>query len=550
MNALLEHLVALPIVVPLLAGAAMLLLTEAQRTARVGIAFLSGALQLTAAVVLLYLTSDAAPFIWQDGIGVYSLGGWHAPFGIVLVADRLSAVMLTLEAVLGLAVLTYSIARWDKPGQPFHTLLQFLMMGLNGAFLTGDLFNLFVFVEILLAASYGLMLRGAGATRVGAGLHYLVVNIVASLLFLIGVAMIYGVAGTLNMADLARRFAGLSPEERTLFDIGAAILGVAFLVKAGSWPLNFWLPGTYSVAVAPVGAAFALMTKVGVYALMRVGTLMSEDEAAASMLGVMMFYFGLATLVTGTIGMLAAHQLARFVSYSVVVSTGILLAALGLGIEALTAPVLFYLIISALTAGTFFMLTGMTDRTRNTPSTDLLAGSPVPESPFYTAFGVRDPDPYGTDDDVGVAIPRAIAFLGLVFVSCVLLVTGLPPLPGFIAKFALLSTAIDSAPAVGLGGAAWALAAAVLASGFAGVVALTRIGIRLFWTVTARTTPRLRVLEAAPAAFLVALCIALGTAASPIMQYLDHAATSLHEPQDYIRNVLAQVDSSSQGTIP
>ena len=128
-------------------------------------------------VVLLYLTSDAAPFIWADGIGVYTLGGWPAPFGIVLVADRLSAVMLTLEAVLALAVLAYSVARWDRPGQPFHSLLQFLMMGLNGAFLTGDLFNLFVFVEMLLAASYGLMLRGVGAARVGMGLHYIVVNI-------------------------------------------------------------------------------------------------------------------------------------------------------------------------------------------------------------------------------------------------------------------------------------------------------------------------------------------------------------------------------------
>jgi multicomponent K+:H+ antiporter subunit D len=546
MNALLEHLVALPIVVPLLAGAAMLLLTESQRAARIGLALASSSLQLATAVALLYLTSDAASFIWQDGIGVYSLGSWPAPFGIVLVADRLSAVMLTLQAVLGVSVLTYSIARWDRPGQPFHSLLQFLSMGVNGAFLTGDLFNLFVFVEILLAASYGLALRGVGATRVGMGLHYLVVNIMASLLFLIGVAMIYGVAGTLNMADLASRFMLLAPNERTLFDTGAAILGIAFLVKAGTWPLNFWLPSTYSAAVAPVGAAFAMLTKVGVYALLRVGTLMSEDEAAASMLGMMMFYFGLATLVTGTIGMLAAHHLARLVSYSLVASTGIVLAALGLGLEALTAPVLFYLIVSALTAGTFYMVTGMTDRTRSVPSAAKPAEPPTPQSPFYEAFGVREPNPYSTDVDIGVAIPRAIVFLGLTFVCCVLLVTGLPPLPGFIAKFALLSTAIAAAPGADLGAAAWTLTAIVLLSGFAGVVALTRAGIRLFWTVTARTTPRLHVLEAVPVAFLVTLCIVLGTAASPIMEYLDHAATSLHEPQNYIRSVLMPAAETSR----
>jgi multicomponent K+:H+ antiporter subunit D len=460
------------------------------------------------------------------------------------VADRVSAVMLALEAVLAFAVLLYSVARWDRPGQPFHSLLQFLMMGLNGAFLTGDLFNLFVFVEILLAASYGLVLRGVGAARVGMGLHYLVVNIVASLLFLIGVAMIYGVAGTLNMADLARRFSLLEPQARTLFDTGATVLGVAFLIKAGSWPLNLWLPGTYSVAVAPVAAAFAPMTKVGVYALLRVGTLMSEDEAASSMLGVTMYYFGMATLLTATVGMLAAHHLARLVSYSVISSTGILLAALGLGIEALTTPVLFYLIVSSLTAGTFFMLSGMTERTRSVPATTTTSNvQPSSYTPFYMAFGVRAPDPYGTDEDVGVALPRAIAFLGLVFVSCVLLVAGLPPLPGFIAKFALLSTAIDTAPAIGLGTAAWSLAAAVLVSGFVGVVALTRVGIRLFWTVTARTTPRLRIAEAAPVAFLVVLCILLGTASSPVIDYLDHAAASLHDPQEYIRTVLTQVSA-------
>ncbi len=540
MNGLLAHLVALPIVVPLLAGAAMLLLTEARRAARISLALLSSVIQLAAGLVLVYLTSDAASFIWQNGIGVYSLGSWPAPFGIVLVADRLAAVMLTLQAVLGLAVLVYSIARWDRPGQPFHTLLQVLMMGVNGAFLTGDLFNLFVFVEILLAASYGLMLRGVGATRVGMGLHYLVVNIMASVLFLIGVAMIYGVTGTLNMADLARRFTTLAPHARTLFDAGAAILGIAFLIKAGTWPLNFWLPGTYSAAFAPVGAAFAMLTKVGVYAFLRVGTLMSEDDAAASMLGMMMFYFGLATLLAGTLGMLASHHLARLVSYSLVASTGVLLAALGMGLEPLTAPVLFYLIISALTTGTFFMVTGMTDRTRTVATAATPAEPPVPQSPFYMAFGVREPDPYGTDEEIGVAIPRAIVFLGLSFVSCVLLVTGLPPLPGFIAKFALLSTAIAAAPAADLDVAAWTFAAAVLLSGFAGVVALTRAGIRLFWTVTARTTPRLRVLEAAPVAFLVALCIVLGIAASPIMAYLDHTASSLHEPQDYIRTVLAE----------
>ena len=198
--------------------------------------------------------------------------------------------------------------------------------------------------------------------------------------------------------------------------------------------------------MAPVGAVFALMTKVGVYALLRVGTLMSEDEAAASMLGVMMFYFGIATLVAGTIGMLAAHHSARLVSYSVIVSTGILLAALGLGIEALTTPVLFYLIISSLTTGTFFMLSGMTERTRSFPPRDAGRGSRAAVAVLSgvrraCAGSIQHRRRCGRGDSARDRI------LGLVFVSCVLLVTGLPPLPGFVAKFALLSTAIDTAPA-------------------------------------------------------------------------------------------------------
>src|SRR5690606_38738121 len=190
--------------------------------------------------------------------------------------------------------------------------------------------NLFVFFEVLLASSYGLVLRGVGANRVRTGMHYIAVNLAGSFLFLIGVAMIYGTVGTLNMADLTGQVAALAPAERALFDTGAAVLGIAFLVKAGSWPLNSWLVGAYSVAIAPVAASFAMMTKLGIYAVLRVGTLMSEDEAAASMLGFVLFYIGLATLVSGTVGMLATQHLTRLVSYSVIVSTGILLASIGL----------------------------------------------------------------------------------------------------------------------------------------------------------------------------------------------------------------------------
>jgi multicomponent K+:H+ antiporter subunit D len=532
MNAALRHIVVLPIVLPLLAGALLFFVAESRRTARISIALASVLAQLAAGVALLYLTSDAAPYIWSDGVGVYAVGGWPAPFGIVLVVDRLAAVMVTLTATVALSALVYSVTRWDRPGQPFHSLFQFLTMGLNGAFLTGDLFNLFVFFEVLLAASYGLMLRGGGTERIRLGLHYVVVNLTGSILFLVGVALIYGMTGTLNMADLAGHVGMLDAHERGLFDAGAAILGVAFLIKAGSWPLNFWLPGTYTVAIAPVGAVFAMMTKVGLYAVLRLGTLLEEYET----LGAALFYIGLATLATGTIGMLGAKHLARLVAYSVLVSTGLLLSALGLQIEALTAPVLFYLVVSALTTCMFFLLTGMTDRTRH--SDPPLFREDEPElPPVYAAYGIRQPSIEGGDGDTGVAIPAAMAFLGMVFVCCTLLVAGLPPLPGFLAKFTLLATALGGDGPVA--GKTWLLCAAVLASGLAALIALSRVGMRLFWSIAARTTPRLRLLEAAPVALLVLLALALSVFAGPVNRYLDSAAASLHRPDAYVHAVLS-----------
>lgn len=535
MNAILRHLIVLPIVVPLVTGAALFFLAEARRGARVTLATLSVAIQLAVAAVLLYLTSDAAPYIWPEGVGAYAIGAWPAPFGIVLVVDRLSALMLTLGAIVALATLIYSIARWDRPGQPFHSLFQFLTMGLNGAFLTGDLFNLFVFFEILLAASYGLLLRGGGALRVKLALHYIAVNLGASFLFLIGVALIYGVAGTLNMADLAGRAAALEPDERALLDAGAAILGIAFLIKAGCWPLNFWLPGSYSIALAPVAAAFAMMTKVGFYAVLRLGTLMQEYET----LGAALFYIGLATLISGTVGMLAAKHLGRLVAYSLLVSMGILFASLGLRIEALTTPVLFYLIVSVLTTCTFFMLTGMTDRTRETDPPVSSEDWEQEGEPLYVAYGIKEPSVHHEGEDIGIVIPAAIAFLGMVFVSCVLLVSGVPPLPGFLAKFALLSTILHSAVTNGTATSTWVLCAAILVSGAASIIALSRIGMRLFWGIASRRTPRLRLLEATPVAALVLLCLGLSVAADPVTQYLEHAAYSLHQPDTYIRTVLS-----------
>jgi multicomponent K+:H+ antiporter subunit D len=534
MNAWLEHLPVLPIVIPLLAGALMMLIPEQRRATRMTIAITATLLQLVLAFTMLVLTTDAAPGFWPEGLGTYALGGWSAPFGIVLVVDRLAALMLSLNGVLALAVVVHSVARWDREGVQYHPLLQFLLMGLNGAFLTGDLFNLFVFFEILLAASYALLLHGGGAQRTKAALHFIVVNLVAAFAFLIGVAMLYSVLGTLNMADIAARWSGLPDADRGIASTGAAILGVAFLIKAGSWPLNFWLPGTYSVASAPVAAAFAIATKVGVYAILRLSSLM---QTPGSSFGEdWLFLLAVATILFGTLGILAARQLSRLIAFTVVLSSGTLLAAAGLGTPTTIAPALFYLVGSVMASGAFFMLAGMTEQMRTMP---VATTDPLPQ-PTYNAFSVGEPpSPHAPDAEVGIAIPAAMAFLGLNFVCCVLLVTGLPPLSGFVAKVALADAAINAAASADVSPwRAWTLVITLLLGGFIGLIALARSGMRLFWSVTDRNTPRLRIVEAAPLAFLILVCLALTVAAGPAMTYFEDTAADLNRPDAYIRAVL------------
>ncbi len=542
MNAWLIHLQAAPIVVPLIAGALILLMPERHR-ARIACAVLSVLVQVAAALTLLYMTTDSMRDVWQEGVGVYNIGAWPAPFGIVLVVDRLAAMMLLLTSLVALASLIYSLANWDRVAPGFHSMFQFLLMGLNGAFLTGDLFNLFVFFEVLLASSYGLVLHGSGPSRVKAGLHYIAVNLTGSFLFLIGVSMIYGMTGTLNMADLAQRIMLLDAADRSLFEAGAAILGVAFFIKAGIWPLSFWLPAAYSTASAPVGAVFALMTKVGVYAIVRIGTLLASGDEQTSFIDVGLFYGGAATVAYGVIGVLAAQHLGRLVAYSVIASSGLLLMSLGLRNEALTAPILFYLASSVLATAAFFMLNGLTERMRHTPTNDAADLAPLPDV-TYVGFGVKDAgDRHSPSDEVGVAIPAAMAFLGLAFVCCVLLVAGLPPLSGFVAKFAMLHAVVTTQTGLTPSWYTWMLIAAVLSTGFSAVIALVRIGLRLFWSVAGRTTPRLRVIEVGSVAFLIVLCLGLTAGAGPVMTYLESAARSLHAPEVYIRLVHTQAEA-------
>lgn len=520
-----EHLMVAPIALPLAAGALMLALGGERRRNVNGALNVIVTLALIAISIYLLRAADAAP----SGVaGVYRLGDWPVPFAIVLVIDRLAALMLLLTSLLASGAAIFSLARWHRVGVLFHPLFQFLLMGINGAFLTGDLFNLFVFFEVLLAASYGLALHGSGSARVMGGLHYIVINLAASLLFLIGVSLIYGVAGTLNMADLAARIPAIRAEDRALLEAGVGILAGAFLVKAGMWPLCFWLPGTYSAVPPPVAAIFAILTKVGVYSVIRVWLLVvggGEPAGSFQFGGELLFAGGLATIIFGAIGSLASQNMARFSAMSVLVSSGTVLACLGINQLGVTAAALFYLVSSTLGLGAFFLLIELVERGRE-PGADMLA---VTRELYGEEHELEGPD------DVGIAIPATMTLLGLAFIGCAVVIAGLPPLSGFVGKFAILTAALN-APAVSMAG--WILLPVLILSGLAALIAMMRAGISTFWASLDRTVPRVHLVEMGPVIALLLLCVVQTIDAGPVTRFMQRTAQSLHTPRDYMHAVL------------
>jgi multicomponent K+:H+ antiporter subunit D len=530
MTGWLSHLIVVPILLPLLASAAMLLLDERQRLAKNLISLVALLAMLGVAITLVVQTVQLG-FSGSPATRVYLIGDWTAPYGIVLVADWLSSLMLLLASILGLATFIYSIARWDRAGPRYQVLHLLQMMGLNGAFLTGDLFNLFVFFEILLAASYGLMLHGSGTKRVTVGLHYVAINVAASLLFLIGVGLIYGIAGTLNMADLATIILGTSGTELTLLQSGFAVLGVAFLIKAGMWPVGFWLPKTYAAAVPPAAALFAILSKVGIYALLRVYLLLFANEGGwpSNFGGEWLLYGGIATLIYGTLGVLAARTLSRVAGYCVIISSGTLLGTLGAAEGAVLGGALFYLVSSTLSICAFYLLLELVER-RGAEASVRTIVEPVFEDEYT---GAR---PLDNRDEVGIVIPATIAILGGGFVFCALLLSGLPPLSGFIAKFAIIHGLLNLQPTISP--SIGVLVALLILSGMATLVATTRAGIDLLWTPSDRPPPPLRLAEAAPVGMLLLICLGLMVFAGPTMRYMERTGASLQERQGYINAVL------------
>ena len=514
-----NHLVIAPVLLPLLAGILLLLLRQRSLPLQRVLSVAAVAAQIGLAVGLMVAVSGG-------DILVYALGNWPAPFGIVLVADRLAAWMLLITALLSLFTLLYAMRGSDRAGAHFHVLFQLLLFGLNGAFLTGDLFNLFVFFEILLLASYGLLLHGGGRRRTRAGLHFVVINLAGSTLFLFAVGTLYGVLGTLNMADLAVKVAATPPENVPLVRAAGLLLFGVFALKAALLPLYLWLPAAYTHTSAPVAALFAIMTKVGAYSILRVYTLIFGDQAGASqgwlsvaggttpgatpianLIEPWLLPLALVTLAVGMLGAVASTHLRQQVAYLVVASIGSLLTAFGLNTGAGIAAGLYYLPYTTFVLAAFFLLADAIANRRG-PLGDRLDPGPV------------------------IAGQRR---LGALFFVTAVLAAGLPPLSGFLGKFLILRAALEH-PAL-----PWVMGV-VLVTALLGVIALARSGSLLFYraqpTETAVPAAAPGAGELAPIMGLLALCLALTIWAGPATDFARATAEQLLQPYTYVHAVL------------
>lgn len=464
-------------------------------------------------VGVLALIAVAAGLALQaaDGtVTLYQLSDWAAPFGIVLVGDRLSTMMVLLTAVLALFVLLYAIGSgWDNRGRHFHALFQFQLMGIMGAFLTGDLFNLFVFFEVLLIASYGLMIHAGGNDRLRAGVQYVLFNLIGSTLFLFALGAIYAETGTLNMVDLAERVQLIGPEETVGIRVAAVLLLLVFAIKAAVVPLHFWLPSSYAEAPAPVAALFAIMTKVGAYAIIRVYTMIfpPELDATAGLHTTWLLPAALISLAIGMTGVLAAKRLDRLVAFSVIGSMGMVMVSIAMFTPEGIAAALYYIVHSTLAGAALFLIADLVRTGRG--HLELTPSPPV----------------------AGAALTAALFFVGAIAMA------GLPPLSGFIGKLLVLDAAFDTDLVVWV----WVV---VLSSSLLSILGFARAGSIVFWKATSvdvvegtEPLPRPAVLSYVAVGGLISLLIAHTVFAGQVHKYTTTMADALFAPGAYISKV-------------
>jgi multicomponent Na+:H+ antiporter subunit D len=448
----------------------------------------------------------------REGIQVTQASDWPAPFGISLVADLFSAIMVLMAGTMGLIVVVYSLVSMDREREHFgyYPLLQFLLMGVCGAFLTGDIFNLYVWYEVMLIASFVLLTLGGEPAQLEGGIKYVTLNLMASALFLAAVGILYGTVGTLNMADVARQLHQV--EGSTLATALAVLFLVAFGIKSALFPLFFWLPAAYHTPPISVTVIFSgLLTKVGVYSLIRVFTLIFTEDTGFTHT-VILIIAGF-TMVTGVLGAVAQYEMRRLLSFHIISQIGYLLMGLGLFTPLSLAAAIFFMVHVILAKSALFLVGGVLHHISGTYDLKKLGG-------FY----------------------RVSPVLATLFLIPALSLAGIPPLSGFWAKLVLVRAGLE-------------LGQYVIVAAALGVSILTLFSMIKIWSeaflkedpdgkptdIAQPTTviplePRLLLLT--PIAVIAVLMVVLGVGAEPIFQLSMQAAEQLIDPTDYMLAVL------------
>jgi multicomponent Na+:H+ antiporter subunit D len=495
MNALLVA----PLLIPL--ASLVLCLLARRRPRLVRVLSLTGVLALTLAGLALVARADGGTILAGQA------GGWAAPYGITLVVDRLAAAMVAITGLIGSATVLCALARDPDPaqGRDFHPLVHGLLTGVCGAFVTGDVFNLYVWFEVLLAGSFALIVLGGGVRRLSGTVVYVVLNLVATMMFLLAAGLLYGASGSLNMAELSQRFAAGTVPAAT--NAAVVLMLLAFSIKAALFPVFGWLPASYHVAWTPVSALFAgLLTKVGVYSLIRIVTLLWPAAAPAHEV---LLWVACATMLIGVLGAAAQTEMRRILSFHIVSQVGYMVLGLALATPLALAGAIFYLIHHIIVKANLFFIGGLAARL--TGSERLAA--------------------------IGGLYAHAPA-LALLFAIPALSLAGIPPLSGFWAKFVLVKASLE--------GGAWIAAAVALVTGLLTLLSMSKIWNEVFLkphpggAAGLRRGDGLRPARWAVAA-LATLTVLIGLGAGPVMDYAVATAEQLTSPQHYIRAVLGPI---------
>ncbi len=506
-----DALIPMPVVLPLFGAALCVVFARLRNVQRaISIAILIG---LVVNNVILLVRVDDATGNAAGGIAVSQAGGWAAPFGISLVVDRLAAIMLVVSSLMLISVLVYAIGQSaeERRFAAFHPVYLVLTAGVSASFITGDLFNLFVGFEMMLVASYVLLTLGGRAGQVRSGMSYVVISLIASTFFITALALIYSAAGTVNMAELAQRMPELSSGVRAGFSL---LLIAVFGIKAGIFPLFFWLPDSYPTAPNAVTAVFAgLLTKVGVYAIIRTQLLLFPTD---SQQGTVLLIAAACTMLAGVLGALANDDLQRILSFHIVSHIGYMIMGLGLFTLAGVAGAVFYVVHHIVVKTALFLVAGLVEQKSGTDRLSRAGG-----------------------------LVRSAPMISILFALPALSIAGFPPFSGFVAKFALVGAAIEAEQ--------WALVVVSLLVSLLTVYVMGRIWSNVFWgqpeegVIAERLEPgetKVPRLMTAATVVVVGLSVALLVFAGPLYDLAERAATDLLDPQGYVDAVLGRGDTT------